>query len=284
MIAQFEELFDICTSWLGSAIEIDYKKIQRFLLKCPPMVQAEYAEYISAKYDGVRIDELTLDWPAFETIVRTVWEAAEIKKSIRVGFGMAESVGSWSEMFDTRIPTVVDRAAPTAQPARSARGGENIEGIACTKCEKTFMPSMKQIQKLQEQQFPLPDQCPKCKGQICDKFREDGECPYGEGCKFLHPIATGDGPSPVDGQKKHSYSCRFYATGHCLSGDQCRFQHGPPQAVHSISEVDPSVYNMLEADPSSVQNTPEDKSLAVEVYNRFKKFDEIDQSEYRYVP
>ena len=41
MLAQFEELFDICTSWLGSAIELDYKKIQRFLAKCPPMVQAE---------------------------------------------------------------------------------------------------------------------------------------------------------------------------------------------------------------------------------------------------
>ena len=61
MIAQFEELFDICTSWLGSAVEIDHTKMQRFLLKCPSMVQAEYADYISAKYDGEVIDELTFD-------------------------------------------------------------------------------------------------------------------------------------------------------------------------------------------------------------------------------
>ena len=288
MIAQFEELFDICTSWLGSAVEIDYKKIQRFLHKCPSMVQAEYAEYISAKYDGEIIDELTLEWTTFETIIRTVWEAAEIKRSVRMGFGMAEDVGSWSKVCgDGRQAAAVDRAVPPAPPAQSARGNTNIEGIVCTNCEKTFMPSMNQKQKFVEQNIPLPAKCPKCLGQVCDRFREDGQCPYGDGCKFLHPAVPEVPEVSVDGQKKHSYSCRFFATGHCMSGDQCRFQHGPPKAVHNISEVDTTVHNMSEVDSGS--SFPEDESLAVEVYKgRFDQSGRFgyrapDTSKYRYV-
>ena len=68
-----------------------------------------------------------------------------------------------------------------------------------------------------------------------------------------------------------------------MSGDQCRFQHGPPKAVHSISEVDPSVYNMSEVE--SLDQKPEDESMAVEVYNRFDRFRYVPsgKGEYRYV-
>ena len=68
-----------------------------------------------------------------------------------------------------------------------------------------------------------------------------------------------------------------------MSGDKCRFQHGPPEAVHSISGVDPSVYNMSEVE--SLDQKPEDESLAVEVYNRFDRFRYVPsgKDEYRYV-
>ena len=156
--------------------------------------------------------------------------------------------------------------------------------IDCTDCAKSFSPSMRQVQKFEEQKIPLPSRCPKCKGQICDKFKEDGGCPYGDACKFLHPVgqativptASGDAP------KKHSYSCRFYAAGSCMSGDQCRFQHEPREqsgTVMNISEVDPSVLDISEV--------KEDESLAVEEHktwsSRFKEFTGVDTSKYRYV-
>ena len=155
------------------------------------------------------------------------------------------------------------------------------------KCEKPFSPSMKQFQKFEELQIPLPDQCPKCKGQICDKFKEDGACPYGNACKFLHP--TGDHEAtvvstPSGDVPKHSYSCRLFATGHCMSGDKCRFQHGPreePGAVHSISEVDPSVFNISEAD-LSIQEDPFAEESKIE-FNRFNYVTKVDASGYRYV-
>ena len=70
-----------------------------------------------------------------------------------------------------------------------------------------------------------------------------------------------------------------------MSGDKCRFQHGPP-IVHSISEVDPSVYNMSEVE--SLDQEPEDELLAVEVYKgRFGQSGrwacQVDASKYRYV-
>ena len=113
--------------------------------------------------------------------------------------------------------------------------GQRIE-IECKKCKIPFGPSMKlkQLEKNELQNVPLPDACPKCKGQVCDKFRESGGiCPFGDGCKFLHPeefLKDGkpadDDPAAYDaGPRKHSYSCRYFAVGKCISGDKCMFKH-----------------------------------------------------------
>ena len=39
MLAAFNDLFDVCTSWLGSEVEGDFQKTQRFLKKCPESVK-----------------------------------------------------------------------------------------------------------------------------------------------------------------------------------------------------------------------------------------------------
>jgi hypothetical protein len=72
MLANFNELFDACTSWFGKEIEVDYMKIQRFINSCPDLVKHEYADYISPKYDGKRTDEMTMKWEDFDDIVHIV--------------------------------------------------------------------------------------------------------------------------------------------------------------------------------------------------------------------
>ena len=72
MLAAFNDLFDVCTSWLDSEVEGEFQKIQRFLKKCPESVQNEYADYISQRNSGVRIDELTMQWTDFESLIQTV--------------------------------------------------------------------------------------------------------------------------------------------------------------------------------------------------------------------
>ena len=279
MLAGFNDLFDVCTSWLGSEIEGDFQKVQRFLSKCPESVQDAYADHISAEHDGERINELTMLWSDFESLIQTVWESSMIKKRVRYGFGRSEE-SVVSNAFTS--PPSYAAAADRAPPARAAEPVvDHYKKIDCSTCAKPFSPSMKQFQRFEEQKIPLPYECPKCKGQICDKFRETGVCAYGDACKFLHPEGEATVVSDLteDGPKKHSYSCRFFATGHCMSGDKCKFQHGPPKAgaVMNISEVDPLVHNISEVD------TPKDESLAVEVFNRFKKFEGVDSSQYRYI-
>ena len=104
-------------------------------------------------------------------------------------------------------------------------------------------------------QTPLPDRCPKCKGQVCDTFRDTGACPYGDTCKFLHPEKVAVGvPAVKPDVVKHSYSCRFHAVGKCLSGDNCKFQHdAKPGAVFSMIGAEPEVKHMVLED--SIQDT-----------------------------
>ena len=281
MLADFNAKFDACNSWLGAEFEVTYEKVQRFVSKCPPSVKIEYAEFVSPSAAGGGVDEMKIDWEDFEELIRKVWDAALIKSRIReeLGVGIDKKLVPYVMKAVRRAPAAADIDTPMHPPST-----DGFAPIVCKTCEKSFMPSTRQVERLKEHGIQLSDECPKCKGQVCDKFREDGACPYGDDCKFLHP--TGDVPTvPTDGLKKHSYSCRFFATGHCMSGDKCRFQHGPP-IVHSISEVDPSVYNMSEVE--SLDQEPEDESLAVEVYKG--RFDQsgrwscqVDASKYRYV-
>ena len=124
MLAGFNNLFDTCTSWLGSpmAIEGDFQKIQRFLKKCPESVQYAYADHISnPKNDGGRINELTMQWAEFEAMIQTVWESSMIKERVRSGF---------SEIV---VPNAYDlppsyAAAAAASVVTPARAAEPVDG------------------------------------------------------------------------------------------------------------------------------------------------------------
>ena len=72
MLANFNEVFDACTSCFGKEIEVDYVKIQRFINSCPGLIKHEYVDYISPKYDGKRTDEMTMKWEDFDDIVHIV--------------------------------------------------------------------------------------------------------------------------------------------------------------------------------------------------------------------
>ena len=263
MIAGFNELFDMCTSWLGAEIEGDYKKIQRFMLKCPESVQAEYADHIcSPKFDGSIIDELTMVWAEFESILQLVWKSSSFKNNVRAGFGLKEEkweiVGKMDKLTRDVGPAAAAGVVPAHARAPIERAG-HFKDIVCVQCQKSFVPSTRQVEKFEMAQIPLPDRCPKCKGQVCDTFRDTGVCPYGENCKFLHPEEVAvDIPAVKPEIVKHSYPCRFHAVGKCLSGDNCKFQHGDKTGA---------VFSMIGAEPEEKQMDL-DASIQ-DTYNRF---------------
>ena len=155
MLAGFNNLFDTCTSWLGSPIEGDFQKIQRFLKKCPESMQYAYADHISnPKNDGGRINELTMQWAEFEAMIQTVWESSRIKERVRSGF--SEIVVP--KAYD--LPPSYAAAAAAASVVPPARTAKPVDGrlskIDCDGCAKSFSASMRQIQKFEELRIPLP--------------------------------------------------------------------------------------------------------------------------------
>ena len=253
MLARYNVLFDVCTSWLGTPFEGDYKKNQRFLEKCPAMVQEEYAVCIAPKYDGVSVDELTMCWSEFETLITRVWDAASVKNDVRSALGLIQEYvekpdsGSGQPKGQSyRRPAAAAIGAPIVSPLPT-EGADKFKDIVCVECQKSFIPSSRQVEKFEATKIPLPDRCPKCKGQICDTFKDTGACPYAENCKFLHPEKVAGDVSNVKEEPvvKHSYPCRFHAVGRCLSGENCKFQHGDkPGAVFSMSEAEPEVVRL----------------------------------------
>ena len=65
---------------------------------------------------------------------------------------------------------------------------------------------------------PNEDSDPNEPKNICYKYRETGDCPYGEECKFIH--------EEEDDQYEPKAICYQYRnTGDCPYGDECKFLH-----------------------------------------------------------
>ena len=107
-----------------------------------------------------------------------------------VGEGKREVAGSRSRQTAVkRPPDAAFMANQRSVPDAPAALGGNLfaapSSICCSKCETALVPSMRQYEKFKENGISLPDACPKCKGQVCDLFRDNGVCSFGENCKFL---------------------------------------------------------------------------------------------------
>ena len=148
-------------------------------------------------------------WSEFETLIQSVWDAAAIKNDVRSALGLGcdksdiDPGTSQSKRQSYRhSPSTAIDAPPVRPPRPPTDIVDKFKDIVCVQCEKSFVPSSRQVEKFEMAKIPLPNRCPKCKGQVCDTFRDTGACPYGEYCKSLHYGETAE-------VKKHSYSCRF---------------------------------------------------------------------------
>ena len=244
MLAVFNELFDVCTSWLGVEVEGDYKRIQRFVQKCPRSVQMEYADLIAR--DHVARDELTMEWSEFEGIIQSAWQSSSVKENIRAGFDLEDE--QWKvagqETKRKHLPARPAAAAAneSATPVLMAgTNSENYKEISCKDCKKPFFPSLKQVDRLEKENSPLPDTCPKCKGQVCDNFSKNGECAYGDSCKFLHPAEFEKVANPSRSAGRFSglgeTRCRFATSGRCMKGENCNFSHEHAKDPASLAIV-----------------------------------------------
>ena len=88
LLADYSSLSDISLSWFGSEIQNDYDRIQGLLVRCPTIVQQQYAKYVSIPVDGVQKDEFTMGCEDFENVLHTVWISAFTEKQVRVQFGL----------------------------------------------------------------------------------------------------------------------------------------------------------------------------------------------------
>jgi hypothetical protein len=115
------------------------------MLKSPESVQAEYADHIcSPKFDGSIIDELTMVWAEFESILQLVWKSSSFKNNVRAGFGLKEEKWEIVGKMDKLTRDVGPAAAAAVVPARAPiEGAGHFKDIVCDQCHKSprlFLP------------------------------------------------------------------------------------------------------------------------------------------------
>ncbi|KAK1357473.1 Butyrate response factor 1 [Heracleum sosnowskyi] len=71
------------------------------------------------------------------------------------------------------------------------------------------------------------------KTELCNKWEEGGECPYGNNCRFAHGIAE---LRPVIRHPRYKTEiCRMFISGNmCPYGHRCHFRHSSPTHQHIL--------------------------------------------------
>ena len=78
---------------------------------------------------------------------------------------------------------------------------------------------------------------PKYKTELCKKFQNTGQCPYGYKCRFAH--GKDELISKNQGKNYKKRLCKsFYEKGYCPYGSRCNFRH----FEKSLSEINISYY------------------------------------------
>ena len=153
-----------------------------------------------------------------------------MKAAVRAGLGLGRLEEEQKISTPRSGPRESKRPAAAADTERAdspppSRAPSEIDYRVC---KVSFVPSRKQAEKFEMQGIQLPDTYLKCKGQVRDAFRETGDCSYGSGCKFLHPIefekVADPGRSGRFGRLSEQ-KCRFAISGKCIKGDNCNFSH-----------------------------------------------------------
>jgi hypothetical protein len=238
-VAEFERLFDICTSWLRRPIEDDFDKIQRVLLQCPKLVQEAYASYASDPKTVV--DELNMSWSAFRVELQIVWKSAFDKLLLQEAFGLGDnfvsnvsSAAVVSYASKAQRPPTMQNQSLIVPKEPIQKSGFQDKTTQCTLCPSSFLFSIGQQEDYLKNGFENdPKRCNKCRGQQCHLFSSAEGCPYGANCKFLHTDpSSGDTPTGADStadtaqpERRRKYPCRFFEAGRCEAGANCVFSH-----------------------------------------------------------
>lgn len=252
ILADYNNLSDICTSWFGSEMKTDYDKIQSFLHRCPVIVQSQYAKHVSTPINGVSMDEFRMEWAEFENTLHVIWVSAFTELQVQMQFGLniqeQRQVQIRHGPSNSSQQSVLQIQQANRQPTQQSNTGD-ID-ILCVDCNSNFIWSVSQQEKNKKAGYEnTPKRCAKCKGLVCDSFKDTGECSFGDNCKYLHLKGS---ESPQDSQqaptvpavtvKKHPYSCRFDRLGTCSTcsnGENCNFLHEGDKAdtVHMMAQT-----------------------------------------------
>nr|CAD1834206.1 unnamed protein product [Ananas comosus var. bracteatus] len=100
------------------------------------------------------------------------------------------------------------------------------------------------------------------KTELCNKWEESGECPYGEHCQFAHGI--GELRPVIRHPRYKTEVCRMVLAGDaCPYGHRCHFRHALSPPTASSSTLRPQ----LRHQPSSERKT-EDGLRSVNIIQR----------------
>jgi len=218
-IAESENLFAIAESWYGKQLLDDYHMQEWYQKKCPIRVKAEYDVYVAHE----EIDELNMTMNEFKNNLKKMWKRAWKKGSI------GES--PLNQTLD--VPRALTNVNQNVLGVKTGNHHEDSQlkdlELQCRVCNETFKFTVQEQETHVRLGFDnRPTKCPKHRPpKLCFKWRDDGECPFGENCDFDHPVEAKGKGSEYDklAGKQKRYPCRFFEAGRCQQGDKCPFIH-----------------------------------------------------------
>jgi len=117
------------------------------------------------------------------------------------------------------------RSVPAFKPSGSARSNDSRVSDCHNKIRRRHNMNRKQSLN-NETKLPSHGADARYKTELCNKFREQGTCPYGRLCRFAHGIHELRRSDRCQDPRYKTQKCNhFWNTGHCPYAKRCRFIH-----------------------------------------------------------
>jgi hypothetical protein len=231
LLSDENDLYDICKLWFPNGVADDFRRFRHLINISPENVQVAYADYLANP--AITENENTImfkSWDECVDIFHEVWVSARCKDTVNIKLR-----NDWSAIArDGKSGSALKRA-PLIDISGSAELSD--KQIRCTGCSEDFSFTVRQqTQHMQNGWQNQPGKCDSCKP--CNKYFEDGECQFGENCRYSHDMSA----ETASGKKRFKpgsldTACRFFADNKCTAGDKCPFQHAGREREQNAEAV-----------------------------------------------
>ena len=235
-----EEACRVCDSWFGGEVFSAFDRFQEIMQCSSAAVRGAYlTQLANPQSDTTDVKLMRMNITELREAYRTAWQSADVGMKAGVQLGLAKSCAGMANAAVKADNSTRSTSGDTGNRQEHSGIQTGDISLSCKVCNKSFVFTVQNQASNKARGYNnMPTKCEEHRTPgLCDQFSKDGNCSYGDACKFQHRQSQAEqsGSSQTAGGTRSSFDqllpgsisrvCTFFDAGTCHKGDNCPYTH-----------------------------------------------------------